>query len=140
MACKSLSFHGILAVPGTTAHHSLQPGLFSGLTKIPTPTLTEMLPTCLNISCLCCYHQHGPSPSGHSNRLRKTKTTIHGSAGDLESPWAPTQWYRHAPQEGRARTGARALSLTCSCAAVRVAVKQMESTVVANSQVVPRAL
>lgn len=104
MVYKSLSYHGILAVLGITAHHSLQPGLFSVLTKIPTPTLMEMLPTCLNVSWLCCYYQNGPSPSECSNRLRKSKTTIQGSAEDLRSPWACTwyQWYRHAPQEERA--------------------------------------
>lgn len=117
MAYKSLSFHGILAALGIAAHHSLQLGLFSVLTKTPTPSLMEILPTCLNVRWLCCYHQHGPSPLEHSNSLRKSQTTIHGSAGDLGSPWAPSQdqWCRHTPQEERARTGAQALSPTCSC-------------------------
>lgn len=86
MAYQSLSSHGILAVLGMTAHHSLQPGLFSGLTKIPTPTLMEMPPTCLNVSWLCRYYQHGPSPSEHSNRLRKSRRTIQGFVEDLGSP------------------------------------------------------
>lgn len=117
MAYQSLSSHGILAVLGMTAHHSLQPGLFSGLTKIPTPTLMEMLPTCLNVSWLCRYYQHGPSPSEHSNRLRKSRRTIQGFVEDLGSPRTRTQyqWYRHAPQEERAWTGAQTLSLVCGC-------------------------
>lgn len=41
------AFHGVLAVLRITAPRSLQPGLASGLTELPTPMLTEMLLTCL---------------------------------------------------------------------------------------------
>lgn len=40
---KPLSFHGILAVLGITAHLSLQAELFPGLTKLPTPMLMQVL-------------------------------------------------------------------------------------------------
>lgn len=42
MVYESLSFHGILAALGITAHLSLQAELFPGLTKPPTPMLMEV--------------------------------------------------------------------------------------------------
>lgn len=134
MAYKSLSFHGILAVLGITAHHTLQPGLFSGLTKIPTPALMDVLLTCqrqLALLLLSVWSQ----PLGAQQQAEEEQNIHSGFCRGPGSPGAPTQhqWYRH--HEGKGPEQEPKLSPLCADAGV--AGKQMESKVVANSQVVP---
>lgn len=122
--------------PGCAQDHgSPQPAtrVISGLTKTQTPTLMEMLPTCLNVSRLCCYYQQWIQPLGAQQQAKQPFRDLQRTSGAYGHPPSISDTGTHHKNKGPEQEP----KLSPLCADAEVAGKQMESKVVANSQVVP---
>lgn len=125
MVYKSLSFPGILAVLGITAHPSLQAELFPGLAKLPTPMLMEVLTSAGSAATASTV----PAP------WNAAPAQALGSQHTLSPPSSPvtgTCHMRKGPEQQP--------KLSCSWGGAGVAGKQMEPKVFANPQWSPWTL